>query len=95
MGQRGLIGRLVDEVTYRSPAQNPTLARHGLLGEPAEGDRRPRHFAGWSTAAEFGPPPAVHFAHELAGRSDGELLDGPQRRSPGHAAARRPVGARR
>lgn len=31
---------------------------------------------------EFGPPPAEHFAAELAGLSDGELIAGPQRRAP-------------
>jgi len=35
-----------------------------------------------SMAAEFGPPPAVHFAAELAGRSDEDLVRGPQRRAP-------------
>lgn len=36
-----------------------------------------------SMAEEFGPPPAVYFAEELAGRSDAELIAGPQRLSPG------------
>lgn len=35
-----------------------------------------------SMADEFGPPPAVHFAAELAGRSDADLIHGPQRRAP-------------
>jgi hypothetical protein len=35
-----------------------------------------------SMAAEFGPPPAVYFAGDLAGLSDDDLIRGPQRRAP-------------
>lgn len=35
-----------------------------------------------SMAAEFGPPPAVHFAAELAGLTDLDLICGPQRLAP-------------
>lgn len=35
-----------------------------------------------SMAEEFGPPPAVYFARELAGLTDAQLVAGPQRRAP-------------
>ncbi|WP_203926217.1 hypothetical protein [Virgisporangium ochraceum] len=37
---------------------------------------------------EFGPPPAEHFAGELAGLGDDELLAGPQRRAPRRSSRR-------
>lgn len=40
-----------------------------------------------SMAAEYGPPPAVHYAVELAGLDDAALLAGPQRRAPRRTGA--------
>jgi hypothetical protein len=32
------------------------------------------YWTAWSAAAEFGPPPAVEFAEQLAGMSDLDLI---------------------
>jgi len=69
---------LMEQLTYRAPYQNPTLDRRGLLGAD---------FAGWHVD-EFGPPPAVHYARELAFLSDAAVIAGPQRRTPATATAR-------
>lgn len=72
-----MIRTLIDRLTYRTPAQNPTLARYGVLG---------RSFAGQSVH-QFGPPPAEYFAADLAGLADVQLVTGPQRRTPAAVVA--------
>ncbi|GIJ66234.1 hypothetical protein Voc01_011510 [Virgisporangium ochraceum] len=64
------------------------------LSQPGLGARLFRAVTGrpWVTVRsmrdEFGPPPAEHFAGELAGLGDDELLAGPQRRAPRRSSRR-------
>ena len=51
-----------------------------IMARLPESDRH--SFADWWIAAEFGPPPAVVYADELAGLTDLELIRGSQRRAP-------------
>lgn len=68
----------------------PTLRRHGhptemgdtMIGTIYELVTGRPWLTVRSMAAEFGPPPAIHFADELAGLTDAQLYAGPQRRAP-------------
>jgi hypothetical protein len=59
------------------------VGERGLIGAVYEAVTGRPWWTVRSMAAEFGPPPAVYYAAELAGLSGEELLAGPQRRSPG------------